>query len=172
MTEYVSKQQKQVLLDAAIIHGDFTLASGQESTVKFDFDRIKTNSGLYIAAVAGLARCIKANTNFDEYDSIALVSVATGANRLGDSLTNLRLPVFHVPSRKDYDGNFYLAERTDGIAGILVDDVYTTGSSFEKVQQEFRGQIIGAYALLDRSGKIDPTLTSGVHVRSVMQYEL
>ncbi|MCA9325490.1 hypothetical protein KDA23_05515, partial [Candidatus Saccharibacteria bacterium] len=151
---------------------DFTLASGRESTVKFDFDRVKTNSGLYVAAVAGLARCIKANMNFDEYDTVALVSVATGANRLGDSLTNLRLPVFHVPSRKDYDGNFYISERTDGIVGILVDDVYTTGSSFEKVRRVFRGEIIGAYALLDRSGMTDPTLAGGVPVRSVMQYEL
>lgn len=171
MSEYISPQQKRAILDAATIRGDFTLASGARSTEKFEFDRIKTNSGLFIMSVVGLARCIKANVDFEEHDTMALVTMASGANRLGDPLADL-LPLFHVPSRKDDEGNLYIPERIEGLPCIFVDDVYTTGSTFEKAKRQIGGKLLSAFVLEDRSGRVDPTLSNGERVYSVMQHAL
>lgn len=169
--EYVSQDQKRQLLDVAMVNGEFTLASGKKSDTKFDFDRISTESKLYEVALHSLAACIKNTLDGDDYDSLAVVTVATGANRLGDQLAE-GLAMYHVPSRKDLDGNFYIPERTEGLVGVLVDDVYTSGSSFEKVKREFKGRIIAAYALLDRSGSEHPTLHDGTVVHSVMRHHI
>jgi len=169
MREYVAPEQKTALLRTAIIRGNFVLVSGIQSSEKFVFDRIETDSELFHIAVGGLARCIQENIDLDEHDTVALVTVATGANRLGDPLVN-ELPVMHVPSRKDPEGNLYIPERTQGLSGILVDDVYTTGSSFEKVKHQFDGRLIAAVAVLDRSGLERPVLSDNVPVYSVIKH--
>ena len=171
MTEYISQVQKQMILNKTLIHGDFTLASGQKSNEKIEIDRIETNSIYFYAAIGGLARCINANIDFEEHDTLALVTMATGATRFGDPLASI-FPVFHVPSRKDGEGNLYIPERTRGLPCILVDDVYSTGSTFEKAKRLIDGRVLGAFVLADRSGKTDPTLSDGEKVHSVFQYVL
>ncbi len=171
MSEYITHDQRRALLDAGVVHGNFTLASGMMSKEKFDFDRIDDSSELFQIAIKGLTACIKDTVDEDLYDSIAIVTVADGANRLGDALAE-NLSMYHVPSRKDEDGNLYIPERTEGITGILVDDVYTTDTNFEKVKDQFTGRLIGAYALLDRSGRILPVLSGGVRVHSVIRHVL
>lgn len=171
MSEYVTVQQKRAILDATLVQGDFTLASGIKSERKIEVDRIRTNSGLFHVSVAGFARCIKDNIDFDAYESIALITMATGATRFGDPLAD-SLPVFHIPSRKDQDGNLYIPERTQGLPCIFVDDVYSTGSTFEKAKRLIGGKLLAAFALADRSGQIDPVLSDGEKVHCVFQYKL
>lgn len=170
MSNYLTLDQKQEFLDVATVNGRFVLASGIEADTKFDFDRVATDSKLFGVAVDAMTLLIQDTIDFDEYDSLAVVTVATGANRLGDQLAD-NLMMYHVPSHKDLDGNFYIPERTERTVGILVDDVYTTGSSFEKVKSQFRGKIIGVYALLDRSGRFNSEISGGIKVYSVFQHE-
>jgi orotate phosphoribosyltransferase len=117
--------------------------------------------------VQDLARRIEENVDFDEYETVALITVATSATEYGDSLADI-LPVFHIPTRKDLDGELYIPERTQGLPCIFVDDIYTTGTTFEKVKRHIGGKLIAAFVLADRSGETDPTLSGGEKVYSVI----
>ena len=171
MSEYITEDQKHQLLDTAVVRGEFTLASGNKSNEKFDFDRIETGSEQYGFVVSSFTYLIQATIDQNEHEALALVTVATGANRLGDELAD-NLSMYHVPARKDMDGKLYIPERTEGMTGIVVDDVFTTGFSLESVKREFRGRLMAAYVLLDRSGKVAPTISDGIKVHSVMQHVL
>lgn len=178
---------KKRLLDECLVYDSsgIKLASGLVSNVKFEFDRVADDSELFGLVIAALAKCIRANHDSSDYN--AIMTVATGANRIGDPLAE-ELRAFHVPSRKDADGKFYIPEHIqDGTGAILVDDVFTTGSSFNKVskefykrvyshqtsnQVEFGSRIISAVALLDRSGIEEPVLTDGTRVYSVIRATL
>jgi orotate phosphoribosyltransferase len=166
--EYVTPEQKLQLLDAAVEFGDFTLASGEKADQKFDFDRIQDE--LFVVAVNGLAVCIQ--ENFDPSDFDTIVTIAHGANRLGDPLADI-LGKRHIPSRKaSGTKQFYFDMLTQERRAVFVDDVFSKGTNMNAVSRVYYGQKIGAAVLLDRSGKANPILMDGTPVVSVMQHKL
>lgn len=176
MEKHISLPNRQRLLSEGLVFDNVTLASGEESDVKFDFDRIQDES--FDVAVRGLAVCIADNYE-DEIDT--LVTVASGANRLGKPIIEIldpehNLGVRHVKTKKAGKGEFVISAGNRKLRGgvVLVDDVYTTGGSLEGVARaveeasESRARIIGAAVLLNRSEMAEPMLSNGAPVRSVI----
>jgi len=117
--------------------------------------------------VLDIARCIEENVDFDEYETIALVTMANSATEFGDPLADI-LPVFHMPTRKDLDGELYIPESTQRLPCIFVDDIYTTGQTFEKVKRQIDGKLLAAFVLADRSERTDSMLSGGEKVYSAI----
>lgn len=176
MEKHISLPNRQRLLNEGLVFDNVTLASGQESDVKFDFDRIRDKS--FDIAVNGLAACIAENY---EEDLDTLVTVATGANRLGKPIIDVLDPehslgVRHVKTKKAAGGEFKFPASVKKLRGgvVLVDDVYTTGGSLESVARaveeasDRRAHIVGAAVLLNRSNIAEPRLSNGASVHSVI----
>ncbi len=165
--EFIESADKEMLLKTATIRGDFVFASGKRAKEKFDFDRIVTNEQLYNVAIHGLLKCIRSKVPVEEYNTI--LTVGNGATAIGDYLAD-ELMSWHVPARKNENG-FYITQKSEPEANaLLVDDVYTTGSSMEKVKAIYPGKIVAGFVVLDRSGKERPVLSDNVPVFSAMRH--
>lgn len=185
MREYISPYFKSRILEVGVETGEFELASGKKSNKKFDFDNIRGR--LFSISADAVAECVYDNLREDEPDTI--VSVATGAKVLGNSLESLlrrrySMRVRHVPSFKDGNGGFYLPQyEWQDKRVVLVDDVYTTGKSLEAVKSEVEqyngrhelnpsdigAEVIGAAVLLNRSDTELPLLSGGEPVYSAIR---
>ncbi len=183
--EYVSLKDRQQLLNEGLVFDKVTLASGVESGVKFDFEKIvRTNKRLFDVAVHGIADCVRDNYDPDDYN--AILTVGNGANVLGEPLARM-LKSYHIPTRKN-GKDLYVPERLDQeTTAVIINDVYTTGASLERAKAAFDdrasmdGQfenresgprMIGAAVLLNRSQLEYPVLSDGTQVRSAMWHVL
>lgn len=172
MANYLSSSDEHELIDRAIIHGDFTLASGAKATEKFDFDLIETNSDIFRALVQALSRYIKA----ENPDIDGIVTVANGATRLGDPISAKLGGIEHIQSSytTDEDGvkNFSVGQIPDGVTKVvLVDDVFTRGTNTTKVANALPDdiEIAGVVVILDRSGQTAPQILGSVAVVSLIR---
>ncbi len=182
MKEYLQTASKERIMRQAVEHGEFVLASGVRAAQKFDIDRLADGSDELYLAVNGLVACIEDNFRNmpmryrHRYLFDAIGSVASGATRLG-TLVASRLDMPHIQTVKNDEGEFEVSSdsSTDDVYRmLLLDDVYTSGTNLGKVIEAIppRVAIIGAVALLDRSGIPDPRLPSGAPVVSVIQERL
>ncbi len=151
--------QEEVILTKAIERMDFISAAGERQSQKFEFKNIETDSFEWDLIVDGLIALIqhrymplKKEKEWPE----ALVTVATGADRLGDPLAT-ELGIKHISTTKhpfdkerfDLNGPFEAGTRI-----VLVDDVYTRGTNLGRVGRaaaEAGLTIVGAAVICDRS---------------------
>ena len=174
MTEFISTSEQNELLDTAIIHGDFTLASGVHANRKFDFDLIETESELFQAVIRGLAKCIR--YNFQDYNGI--LTIANGATRLGEPLSDeLGVPAIESSYTIDASGYKHFNVNPDAKVSkvVLVDDVFTRGTNTTKTaiaayNQEIES--VGVAVVLDRSGFTKPTIAGRLAVKSLIKQDL
>lgn len=158
MAEYISCDDRHVIMDAAIVEGDFVLASGLRARQKFEFDNISSNSRLLRLSAAAVSRCMQNEHSQPD----AIVTVARGATCMGKYLEGM-IGRRHI--RTDYydskDGKeFYLLDAVEpGEEVVVVDDVYTSGTNTGKVIDVLLGngvKPLGAVVLLNRSANSDP----------------
>lgn len=172
--EYLTSQQVDELTNRAVVFGDFILASGIKSNVKFDFDRIHTDSELFKAVTLGLSECV--SDNFADFD--AILTVANGATRLGEPLSEL-LSVPHMESSYEIDERGKKVFAVNALANVgrpvIIDDVFTSGTNATKVAQaaiELGIEPTGAVVVLDRSGILCPQFLGNRAVNSLVKLGL
>jgi orotate phosphoribosyltransferase len=169
--EYLDPQYADGLMRKAVVTGDFILASGVRSNAKFDFDLIDTDSELFSRIVSGLSECIA--DNFTDFDSV--LTVANGATRLGDPLSEL-LEVPHIESSYTIDGTgkkiFTVSSPVIAKKPIIVDDVFTRGTNATKVANaavEIGIEATGVAVVLDRSGASSSRILGNRAVHSLVR---
>lgn len=166
---FVSNKNKQRILDAGIVKGDFISAAGWLLHYKFEFDHIAEDPELLKIALDSLRSCIE--NSFTDFDSI--VTVGNGATCLGDPLAE-QLGAVHLPTtyRTDDSGKeFYFSDDIgDAQSSIIVDDVYTRGTNTKKVKALCDANelgVAGIAVLLNRNINRRPRI-GGVPVASVI----
>ncbi len=175
MTEYLSSAEQDEVMRQAVIHGDFTLASGAKATEKFDFDLIDTDSDIFRALIRALARYIK--TENPDIDGI--VTIANGATRLGDPIATALGNIKHIESSYTTDSHGVKHFTTEPIPNgvtkiILIDDVFTSGTNTTKVANTLPEniEIAGVMVILNRSGQPTPKILGNIAVLSLIQQVL
>lgn len=154
MTEHV--QLLQLLATRSARRGQFTLASGKQSTLYIDA-RLTTMSpeGLILIGALGLASIRKA------WDATAIGGLTLGADPIAYAIsytsaqTDRPLRAFTVRKEakthgtgKLIEGPFQAGDRT-----VVIEDVITTGGSALKAVtavQQAGGVVLGVLALVDR----------------------
>lgn len=173
MTRYIDHHNQELLMNTAVVDGDFVLASGRKAKQKFEFDNISANSQLLKMATAAVSRCIQ--NEYSQPD--AIVTVARGATCMGGYLESM-VGRRHV--RTDYIDSengkqFYILDDIQpGEEVVVIDDVYTSGTNSGKVIDELlkRGAVpVGVAVLLNRSEDISPRCRS-LPVSYVIHYAL
>ena len=180
--EYLRPSAKRMVMDAAVVTGDFVLASGVRATEKFDIDRIADGTEELRLCVNGLVNCIESNfrskralVGGNRYAFDAIGSVANGATRLGH-LVCAELGARHIQSYKDGNSEFAFQSDFEDITKLLVlDDVYTSGTNMEKYRQKLPAHVmpIGGVVVLDRSlPEHEPQLQNGSPVFAAVRQVL
>ncbi len=176
--EYLRPSSKRMIMDMAVIKGNFILASGVTTNEKFDIDRIADGSEELLLCVNGLVNCIESNLKAsifnkgNRYTFSAIGSIANGATRLGEYVSR-EIGVRHIESHKDENGNFYVDDAFhDDEELLILDDVYTAGTNMNKYQHALPSNVtvIGGVVLLNRSQATDvPLLANGAPIYSVLR---
>lgn len=173
MRRYLIPEHEEEIMSAAVIEGDFTLASGRSAHQKFEFDNIQRDGRLLTLATNAVSRCIQ--NEFDQPD--AIVTVANGATCMGDPIVR-GIEGRHIRTAyQDSDRGklFYLLDTVrpnDRV--VVIDDVYTSGTNSGKVVDLLirNGAVpIGVAVLLNRSDEEAPQCRS-LPVRYVIQKSL
>lgn len=179
--EYLQPGSKQIVMDRAVVSGDFVLRSGVRATEKFEIDRIEDGSEELCLCVNGLVNCIEDRFRSPvlrrgkRYTFSAISSIANGATRLGQ-LVSREIDVRHIQSHKDENGDFYYKEsfhEDDDV--LLLDDVYSAGTNMEALTKKLPGnvRVVGGVVFLNRSHAPGiPQLSNGAPVHAVVREAL
>lgn len=178
MQEYLRPSSKRIVLNKAVIKGNFILKSGAQATEKFEIDQIEDDSEELRLCVNGLVNCIEHNFRAtkmhrgNRYTFTALASLATGGTRLGQ-LVSQEIDMPHVETFKAEDGKLRLgSDLGDDAKLMLLDDVYSSGTSMEELMRSLpsRVEVVGGVAILDRSHGLDiPQLSNGAPVYAAIK---
>jgi orotate phosphoribosyltransferase len=173
MTEHA--QLVQLLATRSARRGQFTLASGRQSTLYIDA-RLTTMSpeGLVVIGALGLAT-IRESWKVDSVGGLTLgADPISYAISYASAATNQPLRAFTVRKEakshgtgKLIEGPFKAGDRT-----VVIEDVITTGGSALKAVaavQEAGGRVVGVLALVDREeGGREAIEAAGVSVVSLV----
>ena len=173
MTEHA--QLVQLLATRSARRGQFTLASGRQSTLYIDA-RLTTMSpeGLVVIGALGLAT-IRESWKVDAVGGLTLgadpisyaISYASAATDQPLRAFTVRKEAKSHGTGKLIEGPFKAGDRT-----VVIDDVITTGGSALKAVaavQEAGGRVVGVLALVDREeGGREAIEAAGVSVVSLV----
>jgi orotate phosphoribosyltransferase len=171
MTEY---ELGRLLVDRALLEGDFVLRSGKRSSWYLDKYRFETDPGLLRALGAQLAEAVSAF----EPEAVRLAAPALGAVALAASASLVSdLPFIIVRGEtKEYGtANRIEGPFEPGELVCLVEDVVTTGGALVEAVSALRDEgllVRQAVCVVDREdGGSDALARVGVRLRALFRAE-
>lgn len=171
--EFVKEFATFLHQNGIIKFGEFTLASGKQSSYYVDLRLVPSYPLEFRKMVKFLENEIEQDIGLDNFDSI--VSVPTGGLVIASALAIETVkPLIYVRSKpKDYgtsksvEGKIY-----DGMKVVMIDDVATTGGSVVnaiKSLKEVNISVKDAYVVVNRmEGADEALLELGVKMHSIL----
>ena len=153
--------------------GEFTLASGKQSSYYVDLRLVPSYPLEFRKMVKFLENEIEQDIGLDNFDSI--VSVPTGGLVIASALAIETVkPLIYVRSKpKDYGTSKSVEGKIhDGMKVVMIDDVATTGGSVVnaiKSLKEVNISVKDAYVIVNRmEGADEALLELGVKIHSIL----
>ena len=153
--------------------GEFTLASGKQSSYYVDLRLVPSYPIEFRKMVKFLENEIEQDIGLDNFDSI--VSVPTGGLVIASALAIETVkPLIYVRSKpKDYGTSKSVEGKIhDGMKVVMIDDVATTGGSVVnaiKSLKEVNISVKDAYVIVNRmEGADEALLELGVKIHSIL----
>jgi orotate phosphoribosyltransferase len=153
--------------------GEFTLASGKQSSYYVDLRLVPSYPLEFRKMVKFLENEIEQDIGLDKFDSI--VSVPTGGLVIASALAIETVkPLIYVRSKpKDYGTTKSVEGKIhDGMKVVMIDDVATTGGSVVnaiKSLKEVNISVKDAYVIVNRmEGADEALLELGVKIHSIL----
>ena len=144
--------------------GNFTLASGKNSSYYIDLRLVASYPHQFRKMIKNLQNLIVKKTGLDNFDS--LVSVPTGGLVIGSALAIETVkPLIYVRNKpKDYGAAKSIEGKTfSGMSVVMIDDVATTGSSVLNAIKQLNEaglSISETYVVVNRLEGAEKTLDS------------
>jgi len=144
--------------------GNFTLASGKNSSYYIDLRLVASYPHQFRKMIKNLQNLIVKKTGLDNFDS--LVSVPTGGLVIGSALAIETVkPLIYVRNKpKDYGAAKSIEGKTfSGMKVVMIDDVATTGSSVLNAIKQLNEaglSISETYVVVNRLEGAEKTLDS------------
>ena len=168
------KEFATFLFEKGIIKfGDFTLASGKNSSYYVDLRLIPSYPIQFRKMIKSLQNQIIEKIGLENFDS--LVSVPTGGLVIASSLAIETVkPLIYVRNKPKEYGTTKMVEGkiSDGMKVVMIDDVATTGGSVVnaiKALKEENITITDAFVIVDRmEGAKEALNTHGVRMHSLL----
>ena len=153
--------------------GDFTLASGKESSYYVDLRLVPSYPLEFRKMVKYLEKEIVKDIGLENFDSV--VSVPTGGLVIASALAIETVkPLIYVRSKpKDYGTSKSVEGKIhDGMKVVMIDDVATTGGSVITAVKSLKKENISikdAYVIVNRlEGADEALLEVGVKIHSIL----
>ena len=170
--EFVKEFTTFLYKNDIIKFGNFTLASGKNSSYYIDLRLVASYPHQFRKMIKNLQNLIVKKTGLDNFDS--LVSVPTGGLVIGSALAIETVkPLIYVRNKpKDYGAAKSIEGKTSaGMKVVMVDDVVTTGTSVLngiKQLQEAEISISDLYVIINRLEGADKILDEvGVQIHQL-----
>jgi len=171
--EFVKEFATFLHQNGIIKFGDFTLASGKQSSYYVDLRLVPSYPLEFRKMVKFLENEIEQDIGLDNFDSI--VSVPTGGLVIASALAIETVkPLIYVRSKpKDYGTSKSVEGKIhDGMKVMMIDDVATTGGSVVnaiKSLKEVNISVKDAYVIVNRmEGADEALLELGVKIHSIL----
>ncbi len=171
--EFVKEFATFLHQNGIIKFGEFTLASGKQSSYYVDLRLVPSYPIEFRKMVKFLENEIEQDIGLDNFDSI--VSVPTGGLVIASALAIETVkPLIYVRSKpKDYGTSKSVeGEIHDGMKVVMIDDVATTGGSVVnaiKSLKEVNISVKDAYVIVNRMEGADEALLGlGVKIHSIL----
>jgi orotate phosphoribosyltransferase len=171
--EFVKEFATFLHQNGIIKFGEFTLASGKQSSYYVDLRLVPSYPLEFRKMVKFLENEIEQDIGLDNFDSI--VSVPTGGLVIASALAIETLkPLIYVRSKpKDYGTSKSVEGKIhDGMKVVMIDDVATTGGSVVnaiKSLKEVNISVKDAYVIVNRmEGADEALLELGVKIHSIL----
>jgi orotate phosphoribosyltransferase len=171
--EFVKEFATFLHQNGIIKFGEFTLASGKQSSYYVDLRLVPSYPIEFRKMVKFLENEIEQDIGLDNFDSI--VSVPTGGLVIASALAIETVkPLIYVRSKpKDYGTSKSVEGKIhDGMKVVMIDDVATTGGSVVnaiKSLKEVNISIKDAYVIVNRmEGADEALLELGVKIHSIL----
>ena len=171
--EFVKEFATFLHQNGIIKFGEFTLASGKQSSYYVDLRLVPSYPIEFRKMVKFLENKIEQDIGLDNFDSI--VSVPTGGLVIASALAIETVkPLIYVRSKpKDYGTSKSVEGKIhDGMKVVMIDDVATTGGSVVnaiKSLKEVNISVKDAYVIVNRmEGADEALLELGVKIHSIL----
>ena len=171
--EFVKEFATFLHQNGIIKFGEFTLASGKQSSYYVDLRLVPSYPIEFRKMVKFLENEIEQDIGLDNFDSI--VSVPTGGLVIASALAIETVkPLIYVRSKpKDYGTSKSVEGKIhDGMKVVMIDDVATTGGSVVnaiKSLKEVNISVKDAYVIVNRMEGADEVLLElGVKIHSIL----
>ncbi len=171
--EFVKEFATFLHQNGIIKFGEFTLASGKQSSYYVDLRLVPSYPIEFRKMVKFLENEIEQDIGLDNFDSI--VSVPTGGLVIASALAIETVkPLIYVRSKpKDYGTTKSVEGKIhDGMKVVMIDDVATTGGSVVnaiKSLKEVNISVKDAYVIVNRmEGADEALLELGVKIHSIL----
>ena len=171
--EFVKEFATFLHQNGIIKFGEFTLASGKQSSYYVDLRLVPSYPIEFRKMVKFLENEIEQDIGLDNFDSI--VSVPTGGLVIASALAIETVkPLIYVRSKpKDYGTSKSVEGKIhDGMKAVMIDDVATTGGSVVnaiKSLKEVNISVKDAYVIVNRmEGADEALLELGVKIHSIL----
>ena len=171
--EFVKEFATFLHQNGIIKFGDFTLASGKNSSYYVDLRLVPSYPHEFRSMIKHLQNDIAENIGLENFDSI--VSVPTGGLVIASALAIETVkPLIYVRSKpKDYGTSKSVEGKIqDGMKVLMIDDVATTGGSVVnaiKSLKEENIKVTDAYVIVNRmEGADDALIEQGVKMHSIL----
>ena len=171
--EFVKEFATFLHQNGIIKFGDFTLASGKNSSYYVDLRLVPSYPHEFRSMIKHLQNDIAENIGLENFDSI--VSVPTGGLVIASALAIETVkPLIYVRSKpKDYGTSKSVEGKIqDGMKVLMIDDVATTGGSVVnaiKSLKEENIKVTDAYVIVNRmEGADDALMEQGVKMHSIL----
>lgn len=171
--EFVKEFATFLHQNGIIKFGEFTLASGKQSSYYVDLRLVPSYPIEFRKMVKFLENEIEQDIGLDNFDSI--VSVPTGGLVIASALAIETVkPLIYVRSKpKDYGTSKSVEGKIhDGMKVVMIDDVATTGGSVVnaiKSLKEVNISVKDAYVIVNRmEGADEAFLELGVRIHSIL----
>ena len=171
--EFVKEFATFLYQNGIIKFGEFTLASGKQSSYYVDLRLVPSYPQEFRKMIKFLQDKIASEINLDNFESI--VSVPTGGLVIASALSiEIVKPLIYVRSKPKNYGTSKVVEGKiyDNMKAVMIDDVATTGGSVItalKSLKEVNVEVTDAYVIVNRMEGADKALEEeGVKMHSIL----